>query len=196
MENHEGETKVRKGLPANARRVFRGVIFEVWQWEQKMFDGTTATFEKIWRPPTVEVIVTVGDLILIEEQDQPDRTNNINFVSGRADQGNNVLEEAKRELFEETGYQSDDWTLFLKHERDGKILQDVYYFIARNCSKVKEPQLDAGEKIKTRLITFDELIALSEEPRFWVAPEFITYLLRVQMDPTKKEEFRRTLFPK
>jgi ADP-ribose pyrophosphatase len=98
----------RPGLPANAQLVFKGVIFEVWQWEQEMFDGTKETFERIWRSPTVEVIAAVGDKILIEEQSQPDRKNIISLASGRADQGEDVMAEAKRELLEETGYASDD----------------------------------------------------------------------------------------
>ena len=179
----------------NAKRVFKGVIFDVWQWEQEMFDGSTATFEKVSRPATVEVIATVGDKILIEQQDQPGRMNNVNLVSGRME-SDDMLAEAKRELLEETGYASEDWELFMKHDNRGKVLHDVYYFIARNCKKVQEPQLDAGERIETKLISFEELINLSNEPRFWVGPEFIIRLLRMQMDPKQKEEFRKKLFPK
>lgn len=186
--------KPKEGLPANAKLVFKGVIFEVWQWEQEMFDGTKQTFERIWRVPTVEVIATIDDKLLIEEQDQPDRKDNINLVSGRADQGENVLAEAKRELLEETGYESDDWSLFLKHGKDGKVMHAVYYFIARNCQKTRNPNLDAGEKIKTKLISFEDFLNLSEEPRFWVSPEFINYLLRAKFDLRKKEEFRKFLF--
>lgn len=188
--------KPREGLPNHARMVFKGVIFEVWQWEQEMFDGTTEIFEKAWRPATVEIIATVGDTILMEEQDQPNRKNNINTPSGRVEEDEDPLEAAKRELLEETGYQSDDWSLFLKHRADGKVLHDVYYFIARDCKKTREPRLDAGEKIETKCIAFDDFIGLSEEPRFWMSPEFITYLLRLQADPDKKEEFRKLLFPR
>ncbi|MGC9599406.1 MAG: NUDIX hydrolase [Minisyncoccia bacterium] len=194
MEN-DNNHKPRPGLPPNARLVFKGVIFEVWQWEQKMFDGTTEIFEKIWRPPTVEVIATVGDKILIEEQDQPDRPHNINFPGGRADKGDAPLAEAKRELLEETGYESADWQLFMQHASDGKVIQDGHFFIARNCKKTKEPHLDPGEKIATKLVTFDELIALADEPRFWIFPEFIYYLLRLRLDPAKKQEFKALLFP-
>lgn len=191
MEN----SKPRPGLPPNAHLVFKGVIFETWQWEQEMFDGSKATFERIWRCPTVEVIATVGDKILLEEQGQPDKKDNLNFPSGRADQSEDLLLEAKRELLEETGYQSGDWSVFLKHIKDGKLLQEVRYFIARNCTKVQEPNLDAGEKIRTKLITFDELIALAQEPRFWVGPEFVIELLNMQLNPQKKDEFKKLLFP-
>lgn len=185
----------RKGLPSHAYCVFKGKIFEVWQWEQEMFDGSTQVFEKIWRPPTVEIIATVGDEIIIEEQDQPDRKDNINLPSGRADQSENILKEVKRELLEETGYESDDWLHFLTHGGTGKVIHESHYFIARNCKKVKEPELDAGEKIQIKFMTFEEFIMLTEEPRFWAAPEFVNHLIRLQHDPAKKEELRKLLFP-
>ena len=52
-------------LPKNARRVFKGEIFEVWQWPQKMYDGSTETFEMLKRPDTTQVIATVGDKIAL-----------------------------------------------------------------------------------------------------------------------------------
>ncbi|MFA6160275.1 MAG: NUDIX domain-containing protein [Parcubacteria group bacterium] len=186
--------KPREGLPVNAKCVFKGVIFEVWQWEQKMFDGTTETFEKIWRYPTLEIIATVGDKIIIENQDQPDSKGNINLVSGRADKGDDILEEAKRELLEETGCQSDNWNLFMKHKISAKILHDICYFVARDCKKIQEPNLDAGEKIETKLVTFDEFLLLTEEPNFWVAPQFVNLMLRARFDEKKKEELRRIIF--
>ena len=188
------QNKVRDGLNPNAHRVFKGVIFEVWQWDQKMFDGTTQVFERIWRAPTVEVIATVGDKILIQEEDQPNRLNNINFPGGRADQGSDIIQEAKRELLEETGYASNDWSVLLRHGKDKKVMHEVYYLVARNCEKAGEPHLDAGERIKSKFITFDELIDLSEEPRFWTSPEFLTVLLRARYDQGKKEELRKQIF--
>lgn len=45
-----------KLLPKEAKKVFSGVISEVYQWPQKLFDGTTATFEMIKRPDTVKIV--------------------------------------------------------------------------------------------------------------------------------------------
>ncbi|MCR4328508.1 MAG: NUDIX hydrolase [Patescibacteria group bacterium] len=186
----------RPGLPAHAKRVFKGEIFEVWQWEQKMFDGTTNTFERIWRYSTVEIFATVGDKIILEDQDQPDRKGSVTVPSGRMDQGeDDPLVEAKRELLEETGYTSDDWTLFMTLGRDSKVIHEIHHFIARNCIKTSEQQLDSGEKIATRLISFDEFLELVDEPRFWMSAEFKNYMLRARFDPEKKEEFRKALFP-
>jgi ADP-ribose pyrophosphatase len=188
--------KLRKELPAHAQMVFKGILFEVWQWEQELFDGTTTTFEKIWRHPTVQVIATMGDKLLIEEQDQPNRKNNISLAGGRADQGNDMLAEAKREFLEETGCVSGDWSFFWEHDGEDKVLQSVHYFIARNVRKVQRPELEAGERIETKLITFDEFLKLSDDLRFWAPSQFINLLFKMRHDEKKREEFRRLLFPR
>ena len=61
-----------KKIPVGAKCVFRGVVFSVWQWKQKMFDGSFAIFEKLKRPDTVNVIAIVGPKILLLKQKQPD----------------------------------------------------------------------------------------------------------------------------
>ena len=48
-------------FPPQAKRVFKGMIFDVYQWEQEMYDGSTHTFEKIIRPDTVLVIPVTED---------------------------------------------------------------------------------------------------------------------------------------
>lgn len=187
----------RPGLPANAQLVFKGTIFEIWQWPQKMFDGSTKIFEKAWRFPGLEIVATLGDKIIIEEEDQPDHKNTINLPSGRADHSNNILKEAKRELLEETGCVSDNWTLFYKHGEEYRVMHEVYYYLARDCRQVQEQQLDAGgEKIKIKLITFEEFLNLPQEPRFCAAPNFINYLLKLKNDKQKMKEFKNLLFIK
>ncbi len=43
-------------LPKNAECVFEGITFSIYQWEQKLFDGETAIFEKAKRNNTIDVI--------------------------------------------------------------------------------------------------------------------------------------------
>jgi ADP-ribose diphosphatase len=184
----------RKPIPPDAKMVFKGEIFEVWQWEQKMFDGTTAIFERLKRPDTAQIIALVGDKILIQTEDQPDAvTPFISIPGGRIDEGEDPLAGAKRELVEETGYASDDWTLWKEIDPVGKQDWTIYTYIARDCRSDREPHLDAGEKISSRLVSFEEFIALSDEPLFY-SPELVTSFLRMRIDAAKKEEFRKMLF--
>jgi len=187
-------SKRRKSIPAEATKVFSGVIFDVYQWQQSMFDGSVQTFERLRRPNTAQVIAVVGDKILIQDEEQPDGLGAFASIpGGRCDPGEDPLTSAKRELAEETGYVSDDWTLWQETDPVGKIEWTVYTFIARQCRKENEPHLDVGEKITPRLVTFDEFIMLSDDFHFY-SPELVSTLLRMRLDPAKKEEFRRLLF--
>lgn len=46
-------------IPSHAVKVFSGVIFDVYQWQQELFNGETATFEALRRPSTVVIIPVV-----------------------------------------------------------------------------------------------------------------------------------------
>jgi len=77
----------------------------------------------------------------------------------------------------------------------GKIQWTIYTFIARNCRKQQEPQLDAGEKITTHLISFDEFLALADDPSFYEG-ELTVSLLRAKIDPKAKKELHQLIFGK
>jgi len=191
MKNHNSQ------LPSNAKLVFKGRIFEVWQWEQKMFDGSVETFEKLRRTNTAQVIPVVGDKILIQLQEQPDRKKSFNSIpGGRCEEGEDPLMAAKRELLEEAGYISDDWELWREENPVGKIIWTVYTYIARDCVYKQPPNLDAGEKIMTRLVSFDEFLMLSEDPAFYERKDLCCALIRARFDKKFQEEFKNLLFKK
>lgn len=181
-------------LPDNAKLVFKGVIFEVWQWEQKMYDGSTQVFESIKRPDTVIVLAVVGDKILLQKQQQPDVKYWFHSIpGGRVDDGEDAAHAARRELEEESGYTSDDWQLWKSYSPYRKSIWSLHCFIARNCQKAGEPQLDGGEKIEDQLITFEELLALADDPMF-TERELVPEFYQMRLDPQKKKEFYKILF--
>ncbi|MFH1187732.1 MAG: NUDIX domain-containing protein, partial [bacterium] len=108
-------------IPKSAKLKFKGIIFDVYQWEQKMFDGTYETFEMLKRPDTVEIIPVAGDKILINEQQQPNTPVFLSLFGGRVDEGEEPLRAAKRELLEEAGYASDDWEIIRACEPYSKM---------------------------------------------------------------------------
>lgn len=185
-----------KKMPKNAKRVFKGVIFDVWHWKQKMFDESTAVFEKLSRADTVNVIGVVGKKIILLHQKQPDWKKSKNTLAGgRVNDGESPLRAAKRELLEETGYASKNWILWNKINPYGKIVWTVYSFIARDCVKVRNPEPDAGEKLKTKLVGFDEFLEVSEDPDFYEG-ELKNALLRARYDRKRRKEFKKLLFGK
>lgn len=148
-------------IPENAKKVFKGEIFDVYQWDQEMYDGSTKVFEHIKRPDTVIVIpVTEDGEIIICEQEQPDREPYLSMISGRVDAGEEPLNAAKRELLEETGHQSSDISLFDEYNPHAKLGWTVYTYLAKGCKKVAEQNLDGGEKIELKFVSVEEFIEL------------------------------------
>lgn len=185
-----------KPIPPHANMVFKGKIFEVWQWEQELFDGSTVTFERLKRPNTAQVIPVVGgDKILVIDQEQPDSKHFTSIPGGRCDGDEDPLFAAKRELLEETGYVSDDWVLYCEENPVGKMEWTVYTYVARDSRKVQEPQLDPGEKITSRLVTLDEFLQMEDDARLH-EKEFDVELLRAHLVPAKKKELHTLLFGK
>lgn len=194
--NHIDMADTNNSTPPGAKRVFKSGYTEIWEWEQELYDGSTRTFQKIKRPDTVEAIAVVGDKIVIEDQEQSGYP--VSFISvpgGMADNGDDHLTEAKRELLEETGYTSDDWKPWFSVTPSKRHIYSVHYFVARNCWYVQAPDPDPGEKISVRLVSFDEFLALSDDERFRGA-ELVNKLLRMRLHPEEREAFRKLLFPR
>ncbi|MDE2038168.1 MAG: NUDIX hydrolase [Patescibacteria group bacterium] len=181
----------KQPIPGNAKRVFKGVIFDVYQWEQKMFDGTIATFEKLKRPDTVVVFPVLPDgRVLLTEQEQPGKDPFIGATGGRVDEGEDILDAARRELREESGYEADEFMLWDVQHPTSKIDWVVYTFIAKGLKKAGGLDLDGGEKITLKPVTFDEFLGLAMDGRF-SEKEVIPKLLEARLSPEKEAELRK-----
>ena len=70
----------------------------------------------------------------------------------------NALEGAKRELLEETGYISDDWHFLLKIPSNATMADNyANIFVAKNCHKVAEQNLDDTEFLNVHLYDREEI---------------------------------------
>ena len=177
-------------LPEQAKRVFKGIIFDVYQWQQKMFDGSEATFEALKRPSTVLVLATNGPSIYICEEEQPGRPVTLSLFGGRQEEGEEPLTCAKRELLEEAGLTSDDWEEHRVYQPMIKMDWAIHLFIARDCKKVAEQALDAGERITIKKMHFDEFMALVKTDQF-TDTELALEILR--FDDLEREAFKKKL---
>ncbi len=181
----------KQPIPKNAQRVFKGKIFDVYQWEQKLFDGTSTTFEGIKRMDTVNVIpVTPDHKIVLAEQQQPGISNFIGVLGGRIDEGETPLDAAKRELLEEAGMEAQKYVLWEAEQLLDKIDWAIYTFIAKGSKKISEQSFEAGEKIKLLYVTFDEFIDLVTKENCRDM-EIALKIFRVSKNPPKLEKLRK-----
>ena len=185
----------KPSLPENARLAYEGKLFDVYEWDQKLYDGTTAVFEKIVRSDTVTIfpILDDGRIILIHDS-QPHRETILTSPAGRVEPGETPEEAAPRELLEETGYASEKWEPFYTMTPIGKIDWMVYSYIAKGAKKIQEPTPDPGEKIEVELVTFDELIDVVGRGDTY-RDDFTQVVLHALADPKKMEELRKKFAP-
>jgi len=184
-------------IPKQAKKVFDGVIFDTYQWEQEMFDGTTETFERIHRAPSVECIAIVDDKIITLEQKQPTREDWYpSLPGGRIDEGEEPVKAVARELLEETGYTAKSFELYREYSGTSKIHFPEYIFIAKNCKKVSEQNIDSGEKINVKLSTFDEFVNMFRNKLCATSIYFKFEIYEALLDEKKKEELKEKLFKK
>ena len=100
-----------------------------------------------------------GKIILaIEPRVFTKRTVGVGLPAGYIEEGEDHLTAAKRELLEETGYMSNEFI------HVGSFYQDQgcsgalnHYYLAFDCIKVSEQDLDSSEFIEYVLVTEDEL---------------------------------------
>ncbi|MBU6389041.1 NUDIX hydrolase [Patescibacteria group bacterium] len=180
-------------LPPEAKKVFAGQIFDVYQWRQRLYDGSYAIFERLKRLDTVEIIpVTTDGTILMVEEEQPDHSPVIGIPAGRIEPDEQPATAAARELREETGYTAAEIKLWKTERPFAKIEWTVYRYIAYGCQKAGEQQLDAGEKISVLAVDFDRFLAEASKEQFRMQ-ELTSDVLRARIEPEKMAELKKLL---
>lgn len=153
-------------IPENAECVFKGIIFDVYHWQQELYDGSFTIFEMLKRPDTVEVLAIKDGKIVVQEQEQPGTKMFLDFPCGRHDvESESELEAAKRELLEETGMSFRNWKLIDVHQPHKKIDWLVYTFLATEFISQVDQKLDAGERINVTFKSIEEIKELQQDDK-------------------------------
>ncbi len=181
-------------IPKQAKKVFTGKIFDIYQWPQKMFDGSIETYEMIRRNGTIEVIPVMDNKIVLIYEQQPTLKASYSVIGGRQEDKETPLQAAKRELLEETGLVSNDWELIKRFYPHNKMDFKISRYIARNCKKVSEQNLDAGEKIILKPVNFKNFMNIITDENFR-SQDLTTDILRMKYFG-KLEKFKKKLFKK
>ena len=127
-------------------------------------DGKESSFFVIRAGDWSNVIaVTDSDeMVLIEQYRQGIQQIITELPGGIIDHGEDPAEAAKRELVEETGYSSNDWT-HIGTSHPNPAIQDnvIHHFLATGCKRTAEPNLDDNESVVTRLVPVDEVMNMT-----------------------------------
>jgi ADP-ribose pyrophosphatase len=182
-------------IPDTAKKVFQGITFSIWQWEQEQFDGSFKTFEMASRRDSATMIVVLeNNKILISEEEQPGGQKFISLPAGELEEGEELLLGAQRELREETGYTGGDWEIWYESGLGTKISYANYFYIVKGAKKTNDQELDpGGEKIIVKEISLDELVELRNNPLFRNRDIF-RILEKMSDNVEYKEEIRKKLW--
>lgn len=151
-------------IPKVAQLAFKGEIFDVYQWQQELFDGSSATFEMLRRPDTVTVICVVDGKIIVLDEEQPNSGKRTSFPGGRVDlDDTSIRSAAEREVREEVGYSFQNWRLLQVSQPIKKMEWFVYVWLAWEPTAQVATAHDAGEKIEMGLYDFDEVKQMVSE---------------------------------
>ena len=89
-----------------------------------------------------------------------------------------ALEAAKRELSEESGYVSDEWSHLITIPSNATIADNyAYIYVAKNCRKVSGQSLDEMEFLNVELYSAEDIEKLIAEGNFKQAMHVMAWLL-------------------
>ena len=186
---------LHKPLPEDAKKVFAGTIFSIWQWNQLLFDGSTQLFERATRDDVTHAVGVMPDgRILLTEDQQPHRDAVITPPGGKMEKGETPEKAVRREFMEETGYQIGSLIPWHHYKpANDKIEYTCWAYVARDLRKTGKPAPEAGEKIKVLFYSWEEFLALGQNPKMRDLVLRII-LLEAQIDMTKQNNLKALFY--
>lgn len=148
---------IGKWIDLDVKEILVAHVFRYFQKRRKNADGTKEfTFDVLECPNWVNVIATDGDghFVMVKQFRHGSADFSYEFPAGVIHQGEDPMIAGMRELQEETGMTSSEWTYLGEMNVNPAFMTNkCYFYHARNCRKTHEQSLDPLEEIEVHSIT-------------------------------------------
>lgn len=161
-----------------SKEVYRSKIFSVTEDRAADESGFEIHRAIVRHAGSAVMIAVEGDRVLLVKQYRlPAGKDLWEIPAGKVDEGESVLEAAKRELGEETGYRADHWELLTEYyPSPGYVEEKMSLFLASGLTKGKATPMD-DERIEIRWFGRDEINAMIESGEMEDGKTLIAFLL-------------------
>jgi ADP-ribose pyrophosphatase len=151
----------------SGEEVFRGRLLTVRRDVVQIPGGAHTTREYIRHPGAVAIlpITAEGHVVLERQYRYPNARDFIEIPAGKLEPGEDLLESAKRELLEETGYAASEWKRITTiHNAISYSDEAIEIFLARGLEK-KSQKLDDEEFLEVLEMPLPEAVAMVRDGR-------------------------------
>jgi ADP-ribose pyrophosphatase len=139
-----------------------------------MSNGEKAVFDTIWpdgQECAAVIALTPENKVIIGRMFRPGPELIMDELpAGFVDEGETPEEAVRRELTEETGYEAGEIQYIGESHKDAYYNATYHYFLAFDCEKVAEQQLENEEEIEIHEITIAQLIENAKTDRLTDVP--------------------------
>lgn len=150
---------LEKWIDLDIKKILEAHVFHYFQKKRKNGDGSKVfTFDVLECPNWVNVIATDSDdnYILVKQFRHGVADFGLEFPAGVIHRGEDPMLAGMRELQEETGMTSKEWTFLGEMNVNPAFMTNkCYFYYAKNCRKTHDQNLDPLEEI--------EVLTLSRE---------------------------------